>query len=161
MKLRFDIMTQAGDRLPVLNAAERWDSSGGHISTRLTIFSATERRRYERELIGARKAAEAANLEVKELHAKLQARLLDERETGALREQFIAVLGHDLRNPLSAIISGVALLKRVHLDKNAAQVLRRFCDLSPCKGSRVNRRPFKVRIGRRSADGRTAVDRLG
>ena len=29
--------------------------------------------------------------------------LLDEREVGELREQFIAVLGHDLRNPLAAI----------------------------------------------------------
>jgi phosphoserine phosphatase RsbU/P len=123
-EVALDMMTQAGERLPVLvNATERRDSSGGHISTRLTIFNATHRRRYERELIEARKAAEAANLEVKELHAKLQARLLDERETGALREQFIAVLGHDLRNPLSAIISGVAVLKRMDLDERAAQVL--------------------------------------
>jgi signal transduction histidine kinase len=29
--------------------------------------------------------------------------LLDERETGELREQFIAVLGHDLRNPLNTV----------------------------------------------------------
>ena len=29
--------------------------------------------------------------------------LLDERQAGELREQFIAVLGHDLRNPLAAI----------------------------------------------------------
>jgi len=29
--------------------------------------------------------------------------LLDERKTSALREQFIAVLGHDLRNPLAVI----------------------------------------------------------
>jgi signal transduction histidine kinase len=31
--------------------------------------------------------------------------LLDEREVGELREQFIAVLGHDLRNPLAAIVA--------------------------------------------------------
>ncbi|RYD84518.1 MAG: GAF domain-containing protein, partial [Sphingomonadales bacterium] len=33
--------------------------------------------------------------------------LVDEQETSALREQFIAVLGHDLRNPLAAIQGGM------------------------------------------------------
>ncbi|WP_042323562.1 GAF domain-containing sensor histidine kinase [Paraburkholderia ginsengisoli] len=36
--------------------------------------------------------------------------LTRERETAALREQFIAVLGHDLRNPLSAISATAELL---------------------------------------------------
>jgi GAF domain-containing protein len=35
--------------------------------------------------------------------------LLNEREASQMREQFIAVLGHDLRNPLSAIRSGAFL----------------------------------------------------
>ncbi|MDR3620621.1 MAG: GAF domain-containing sensor histidine kinase [Paludisphaera borealis] len=39
--------------------------------------------------------------------------LLDEREASQLREQFIAVLGHDLRNPLAAIRSGAFLLTRL------------------------------------------------
>lgn len=38
--------------------------------------------------------------------------LADERETAELREQFIAVLGHDLRTPLSAILSAVEVGKR-------------------------------------------------
>jgi signal transduction histidine kinase len=38
--------------------------------------------------------------------------LLDERAAGELREQFIAILGHDLRNPLQAILAGSDLLKR-------------------------------------------------
>ena len=38
--------------------------------------------------------------------------LIDERAAGELREQFIAVLGHDLRNPLAAIEMGAVLLKR-------------------------------------------------
>jgi len=36
--------------------------------------------------------------------------LLSERETAELREQFIAVLGHDVRNPLGAIANGADLL---------------------------------------------------
>lgn len=38
--------------------------------------------------------------------------LLSERETAELREQFIAVLGHDLRTPLGAIAMGADLLAR-------------------------------------------------
>jgi signal transduction histidine kinase len=41
---------------------------------------------------------------------KSEATLLDERKTAELREQFIAVLGHDLRNPLASIAAGVRLL---------------------------------------------------
>lgn len=39
-----------------------------------------------------------------------EGKLADEQATALLREQFIAVLGHDLRNPLSAISGGVRLL---------------------------------------------------
>ena len=42
--------------------------------------------------------------------------LLEERQASALREQFIAVLGHDLRNPLAAIVSGMDLICRRPLD---------------------------------------------
>lgn len=41
-----------------------------------------------------------------------EARLLGERKTSELREQFIAVLGHDLRNPLASIAAGTKLLLR-------------------------------------------------
>lgn len=41
-----------------------------------------------------------------------QAALSDERAGSELREQFIAVLGHDLRNPLAAIEGGVRLLRK-------------------------------------------------
>ncbi|HZZ02725.1 GAF domain-containing sensor histidine kinase [Paraburkholderia sp.] len=39
-----------------------------------------------------------------------EAALLHEREVSSLREQFIAVLGHDLRNPLSAVSATAELL---------------------------------------------------
>src|SRR5262249_15534687 len=49
--------------------------------------------------------------------------LSDERRTAELREQFIAVLGHDLRNPLTAISSSVAALERLGVDERAAAIL--------------------------------------
>ncbi|HEX7316459.1 MAG TPA: GAF domain-containing sensor histidine kinase [Pyrinomonadaceae bacterium] len=49
--------------------------------------------------------------------------LLDERETAQLREQFIAVLGHDLRNPLGAVRGGADLLLKMSLGEQAAPVI--------------------------------------
>lgn len=48
---------------------------------------------------------------------------LDNGEVIELREQFIAVLGHDLRNPLASITSGVHLLSHSQLDENSASIL--------------------------------------
>jgi sigma-B regulation protein RsbU (phosphoserine phosphatase) len=47
-----------------------------------------------------------------------------ERETAELREQFIAVLGHDLRNPFAAIASGARLLEREQLSERGRSILR-------------------------------------
>jgi signal transduction histidine kinase len=41
-----------------------------------------------------------------------QTALFDERATSELREQFIAILGHDLRNPLQAVLASSELLER-------------------------------------------------
>tara|TARA_R110000824_G_scaffold3839_5_gene18343 strand:+ start:5493 stop:6683 length:1191 start_codon:yes stop_codon:yes gene_type:complete len=54
---------------------------------------------------------------------KTRAALLDEQETSALREQFIAVLGHDLRNPLGAIMGGVRMLRQEALSGQGSEVL--------------------------------------
>jgi len=48
--------------------------------------------------------------------ATSEADLMDERETAELREQFIAVLSHDLRNPLASIDGGLRLLSKAPLD---------------------------------------------
>lgn len=52
-----------------------------------------------------------------------QAELLDERETSELREQFIGVLGHDLRNPLTSINAGLRLLLKSQDSDRAAQIV--------------------------------------
>jgi signal transduction histidine kinase len=55
--------------------------------------------------------------------AESEASLTSERRTAELREQFIAVLGHDLRNPLAAIDGGARLLLRTPLNDKAQQVV--------------------------------------
>ncbi|KDD68812.1 sensor histidine kinase [Pseudomonas mandelii PD30] len=51
-------------------------------------------------------------IEAEENLQKTEAALRKERETAELREQFIAVLGHDLRNPLFAISAGAEMFLR-------------------------------------------------
>lgn len=51
-----------------------------------------------------------------------EASLLDERQTSELREQFIAVLGHDLRNPLAAVASGVRLMGKAKSIEDTAKL---------------------------------------
>jgi phosphoserine phosphatase RsbU/P len=68
----------------------------------------------------------SAQLEVEERLSESQTELANEIETGALREQFIAVLGHDLRNPLSSIVAGTRLLARRPTDEKDSFVLRQM-----------------------------------
>ena len=122
-EVALDLTTKQGKRLPVLvNARERRDEAGHHVFTRVTVFNAVDRRRYERELIETRAATEAANQKLQVLNVSANASLLDERAASKLREQFIAVLGHDLRNPLASIDSGLRLLLKTPLNERASML---------------------------------------
>ncbi|MFC0134557.1 histidine kinase [Massilia eurypsychrophila] len=52
--------------------------------------------------------------------------LLSAREASELREQFIAVLGHDVRTPLSSMLTGTALLRHMGLDEKSLAVVERI-----------------------------------
>ena len=110
-EVALDLVREDGRKLPVLvSAVERRDCDGNPQFVRVSIFSAAERRRYERNLLGAKATAEEA--------------VRTALETAELREQFIAVLGHDLRNPIAAIASGAKMLEREELSERARKVLR-------------------------------------
>ena len=65
----------------------------------------------------------AFHLEAQRQLDSTQEHLSDERKTAQLREQFIAVLGHDLRNPLASISSGATLLRNTPLNEKAREVV--------------------------------------
>lgn len=110
-EVALDLKAADGSKLPLLaNARERRSQDGLLIVTRVAVFAAAQRRRYERELVNAQAEAET--------------NLATERHTSELREQFIAVLGHDLRNPLAAISGAVALMLRDDPDVKATRLLR-------------------------------------
>lgn len=109
-EVALDIARPDGARLPVLvNAVERRDGEGKPLFVRITIFNASERRRYERNLSEARISAEQT--------------IQTERAASELREQFIAVLGHDLRNPLASIASGIRIVGKEALSERGRQAL--------------------------------------
>jgi phosphoserine phosphatase RsbU/P len=101
-----DVLKADGQSLQMIaNANEQRDSDGKQLSVRLVFIRATDRRRYEQELLAAREMARLAERATQE-------RLRHEHETSELREQFVAVLGHDLRNPLASLSAGARILSR-------------------------------------------------
>jgi PAS domain S-box-containing protein len=89
-QLALDVVCADGRQLPVLvNTRQRRDAAGEPLFNRITLFDSTDRRRYERELLLARRKAERA--------AKDKADLL-------------AMLSHDIRNPLTVVMGTARML---------------------------------------------------
>jgi len=65
----------------------------------------------------------AFQIEAVERVAASEASLLGERQGSELREQFIAVLGHDLRNPLASIDAGATMLMKTPLNDKAQAIV--------------------------------------
>ncbi|MEJ5058974.1 MULTISPECIES: GAF domain-containing sensor histidine kinase [unclassified Pseudomonas] len=65
----------------------------------------------------------AMSLDTQNNLEKAKAALVDANENGRLREQFIAVLGHDLRTPLSAIRMSADLLETKIEDKRSLKLI--------------------------------------
>jgi sigma-B regulation protein RsbU (phosphoserine phosphatase) len=137
-EVALDLVAPCGTKIPVLaNALERKAPDGSVLFTRVTLFQASERRRYERDLVDARNAAEQARQELQDLNRNLNRRisegvserlrlqrgLLAEQEVARVREQFVAILGHDLRNPLASIGGGINLLAKEQLSAKGRRVL--------------------------------------
>jgi signal transduction histidine kinase/CheY-like chemotaxis protein len=94
-----------GSACPVVASARQvLNADGTHRLNRVTLFDSTDRRRYEHELLVARRQAEAAVGELAEADRR--------------KNEFIATLAHELRNPLAPIRAGVEILRRSE-DKSA------------------------------------------
>jgi phosphoserine phosphatase RsbU/P len=110
-EVKLDIVHIDGTTLPmVLNALRH--EHGGVIVHELAAFIARDRDKYERELIQSRKRLE-------DLHAEAKDRAL-------FAEQMIGIVSHDLRNPLSSIVMGAALLSRGDASPSQERVLSKI-----------------------------------
>jgi len=65
----------------------------------------------------------AFHIDASQKVTKSESNLLEEQENSGMREQFIAVLGHDLRNPLNAITSGAEVLKYCGVNERGKEVI--------------------------------------
>jgi signal transduction histidine kinase len=65
----------------------------------------------------------ASHLDARTRVTEAESRLADEMEISGLRDQFIGILGHDIRNPIASIMSGAKILRKTVNDPRGMQVL--------------------------------------
>ena len=117
-ELQIDLRHRDGTRLPMLvNIAHRRE--GGRTLDQWALFMATERQSYERELRNARRAAEEALEARRGAELQLQALNATLSEADRRKDEFLATLSHELRNPLAPLRSALEVMRHTPLDGSA------------------------------------------
>ncbi|HEY3322469.1 MAG TPA: PAS domain S-box protein [Planctomycetota bacterium] len=102
------LITKAGQTIPVEDSAAPIKDSAGNVAGAVVVFhDVTGKRRAEEAMAHAKTAAENAS---------------------AQKDYFLAVLGHELRNPLGPIRNSVALMKRTGSNDPILQRTREIID---------------------------------
>jgi PAS domain S-box-containing protein len=103
-EIALDVIRADGRPLPVLiNSVLRKDDAGQPLLTRTTIFNATDRKEYERELLRERQRAEQA---------------------AKSRSDLISMISHEIRTPLNAIMGVAHLLGSTELSTPQQKYVR-------------------------------------
>ena len=102
-----------------------WDDSGLAVRMAGSLTDITERKQAEAVL-------EQNAAEIQRANQTLRIAEADARKAVVERDQFLAMLSHELRNPLSAILNGVGVLDHADVEPEtvdrARQVIRRQVD---------------------------------
>lgn len=103
-EIAVDFVRSDGELLPTLvNSVQEPATAQSTAVIRTIVFNATERRRYERELLFERRRAE---------------------EASKAKSDLIAMISHDVRNPLAAVLSGLGLLDKTELTPQQKRYVR-------------------------------------
>ncbi|RZI83531.1 MAG: response regulator [Rubrivivax sp.] len=113
-EVKLDMVHRDGHHVPLLLSAIR-HQQGERVCHHLAVMVVNDRHKYEAELVRARKGAEAALTARQDAEAAL--RQVNEQLSRADRrkDEFLATLAHELRNPLAPMRNVVALLKLKNL----------------------------------------------
>lgn len=110
-EIALELVTSTGDTLPVLvNSVQKRDAAGRPLLNRTTVFNATDRKKYERELQLARQRAE---------------------ESARAKSELLSTISHDMRSPLGAVLAAAQMLGRSPLSaaqRNYLRILRSSSD---------------------------------
>lgn len=109
-EIQVDIPHQDGTRIPMLMNIVR-QQTDGVCHDEVAFFITRERRSYERELVQARKVAEAALAARHDAETKLLELNAALSKADRRKDEFLATLAHELRNPLAPIRNVIELLK--------------------------------------------------
>ncbi len=131
-EVKLDVLHRDGHSIPmVLNAVAH--QRQGVVVHEYAVFVAEDRHKYERELVLARKRAEELLLKEQAAQSALalaqgeletQRRLAEERAFFA--EQMMAIVSHDLRNPLAVIRLSAHVIGLGELSSNQLRALGRL-----------------------------------
>jgi PAS domain S-box-containing protein len=103
-EIALDMVCADGRRLPVLvNSVLRKDEAGRPLLVRTTVFNATDRKEYERELLRERQRAE---------------------HLAKAKSDFLAMISHEIRTPLNAIMGVAHLLGMTQLSPQQGKLVR-------------------------------------
>lgn len=127
-----DLFTPTGDRLPVVaNSTASTGDDCKNLRTEVVLLRAREGHGSVATLAQAlemeRHSVRRLEERIAALESQIEEAVTEEtevREYAELQEQFIAVLGHDLRNPVAAIDSGATILLREGWTNRAPLILK-------------------------------------
>ena len=103
-EIAVEMVCADGGRLPVLiNSVLRKDAAGTPLLARTTVFNATDRKEYERELLRERQRAEQA---------------------AKAKSDLISMISHEIRTPLNAVMGAAHLLGTTELSEKQQKFVR-------------------------------------
>lgn len=96
---------------PLGQLAEQARSLGATGEVSLVTTSITEIADVSAALVGTARTVKERDQSLNHIQAELQRKLGELQDVSAMRARFLAQLGHELRNPLVPLMSGIAMLK--------------------------------------------------
>lgn len=145
-EVKLDVVHHDRHVITMLLNGVRREHAGGCFHE-LALFSTIDRDMYERELLNARKAAEQllaekseAESALQEAQEELQVAYRKAQQRATFAEQMVAIVSHDLKNPLTAIKMATQILGRGertsrettmlgHISQSADRAERMIADL--------------------------------